>query len=126
MNKYKAKAIVFDGMHFHSIAEAARWRELLLLQKAGKIYHLKRQVRYKLAIEGRPILIRSEGFPNGRQAVYTADFSYVENDEIVVEEFKGRDSSESRFRRAVAEAIYGFTIRMTGAASYKKKRVYRS
>ena len=55
-------------------------------------------------------------------SVYTADYGYHEGSAYIVEEHKGRDTEASRLRRAVAECIYGMTIRMTGAASYKKRK----
>ena len=102
-----------DGVVFDSKGEAKRWQELQLLERAGAISDLRRQVKYPLVIEGRPVLIRSEGYPNGRAATYTADFVYVENGRRMVEEFKGFDDDRSRLRRAVVEAIYQFQIRVT-------------
>lgn len=116
-SKYRAKPVVADGERFPSQAEFRRWNELRMLERAGVISCLERQKAFPLVIDGKPILIRSEGYPNGRKAKYTADFVYFENDERIVEEFKGKDTTESRLRRAVAEAIYGFRIRVTGRAA---------
>ena len=115
-SKYRAVPTMLDGERFASKAEASRWAGLLLLQKAGAITGLQRQVRYPLAIGNTPILIRSKGFPKGRQAHYTADFVYCEHGLVVVEEFKGFDTTESRLRRAVFEAMHGCIIRVTGKA----------
>ena len=46
--KYHAQKIVIDGIDFPSKKEARRWMELLLLQKAGEIEGLRRQVRFEL------------------------------------------------------------------------------
>jgi hypothetical protein len=47
MSKYgNIKTTTSDGITHDSRKEANRWCELLLLQRAGKIYDLKRQVKY--------------------------------------------------------------------------------
>ena len=118
-----------DGLVFDSKAEARRWMELKLLERAGKIAGLDRQVRLPLVIfEGPtkgPIKIRNKGFPQGRPCFYTADFSYIENGKRVLEEHKGHDTPESRLRRAVVEAIYGIEIVVTGAAAVNTPRMQR-
>lgn len=108
-----------DGIVFDSRAEMKRWAELQLLQKAGEIYLLDRQVQLNLVINGKPVKIRSRGVPNGRACHYTADFIYFEKgtDKRVIEEYKSFDDPTSRLRRAVVEAIYGIEIRVTGAAA---------
>lgn len=48
-NKYRnVKVRAIDGTVFDSHKEARRWQELLLLQKAGAITELRRQVEYEL------------------------------------------------------------------------------
>jgi hypothetical protein len=111
-----------DGFVFDSKSEAKRWAELRLLERAGGIMNLTRQVAFPLMIDNRPVKIRSAGFPNGRPCVYTADFVYTvrrAEDEYaeIVEEHKGHDDSASRLRRAVVEAIYGVEILVTGPAA---------
>ncbi len=101
-------------MRFHSKAEAERWKGLKLLERVGRISELKRQVVFPLVINGRAVLLRSKGYPNGRKAKYTADFTYMEMGILVAEDSKGYDQPESRFRRAVAEAVYHMQIRITG------------
>lgn len=43
-NKYGAKKIVVNGEAFDSRMEARRWRELRIIQRAGEIDGLQRQV----------------------------------------------------------------------------------
>ena len=131
-NKYRAKRTTVDGITFDSKREARRWQELKLLERAGKISDLRRQVAFPLyaAIimssddspfqEGEtlsaPIMIRSAGYPNGRQAKYVADFVYVENGKRVIEDVKGgkaTDTPLSRLKRAIVEAQEGVRIRLT-------------
>lgn len=112
-----------DGITFDSKSEMKRWQELCLLQRAGEISNLRRQVEYPITIDGKPVLIRSEGFPNGRPAIYTADHVYIDKAGTeIVEEYKAFDDAASRFRRAVVEAIHGIEIVVTGAAARKTPR----
>lgn len=113
-----------EGIVFDSKAELRRWEELKLLEKAGEITGLVRQPRVaSMVIDGRQVVIRSAGFPNGRPARYTADFAYFQNGNRIWEEYKGRDDRESRFRRAVVEAMFGIEIIVTGPAASKTPRI---
>ena len=129
--KRLAKPVTLPGgERFASKAEMARYGVLLLRERAGEIRNLRRQVKYPLAIEGRPIKIRSLRYKNGRQCVYTPDFVYEEdrsgdqNDKwaMVVEESKGFHTDAARLRMAIFEAQYGIQIRMTGDQKMRKRR----
>ena len=48
MNKYHAKKIFADGQSFDSRKEYRRWCELKLIERAGEIGNLQRQVRFHL------------------------------------------------------------------------------
>lgn len=113
-NKYRAKPEVVDGIRFDSAAEARRYRELKLMERAKEIHSIEIKPVFPLTCGGRPVLIRSDGYPNGRKAKYTADFAYICNrsDERVIEEVKGFDQADSRLRRAIVEAEYGVRIRV--------------
>lgn len=78
MNKYRNKPVSVDGEHFASRKELRRWRELELLQRAGKISQLRRQPRYKLIVAGQLI------------CAYVADADYldVESGVLIVEDVK--------------------------------------
>ena len=80
MNKYGNTKIRADGRLFDSKAEAARWQELCLLERAGEITELERQVEYELIPKQK-----------GERAVkYIADFRYVDHEgKTVVEDVKG-------------------------------------
>ena len=80
MNKYGNTKIRVDGRLFDSKAEAARWQELQLLERAGEITELERQVEYELIPKQK-----------GERAVkYIADFRYKDHEgETVVEDVKG-------------------------------------
>ena len=112
-NKFGAKRTIVDGIQFHSKKEAQRWSDLRNLERAGMIHNLERQKPFPIVINGAPVKIRSARYPNGRAMKYVADFVYFEGDKRVIEDAKGRDTSESRIKRALIEAIYNIEILVT-------------
>jgi len=122
-----------DGTIFDSLSELRRWRELQLLERAGLIRNLRRQVVFPLVINDgrsvRPIKIDSPRYPNGRSCVWTADFTYEEAHEgglawrEITEEHKPRWTDEARLRIAVAKAVYDMDVRITGGGKLRRKRV---
>lgn len=77
--KYHNVPTVVDGIRFDSKKEAHRWSELKLLQRAGQISDLRRQVRHDLVVNGIKI------------CAYVADFTYTDEaaHRPVVEDVKG-------------------------------------
>lgn len=94
-HKYGAVACTVDGIRFPSKHEARRWSELRLLEQAGNIYDLKRQVPYLITINGDLV------------GKYYADFVYmIPGKGQVIEDAKGRDTPLSKFKRKCVEAKY--------------------
>lgn len=118
-HKYRAQAVVCPetGDHFDSKSEYKGWCDLKRREGLGEIRDLRRQVRFPLSIDGRPVVIRSLRYPNGRQVKYVADFTYTENGETVVEDRKGFWTSDAKLKVAFFEAQYGKRVRITGAAA---------
>lgn len=93
---FNKKTISLDGSVFDSRKEARRWGELSLLQRAGKITDLDRQVKFELIPAQYETYERygksGQRLKDGtrlveRAAIYTADFVYTdENGTRVVEE----------------------------------------
>lgn len=114
VSKFGAQRVELDGITFASKLESRRYAALKLRERAGIIADLELQPRFPLVIEGRPVLIRSDGYPNGRRAVYRADFRYriVSTGATVVEDTKSSATATEadKLRRAVVEAIYGIRI----------------
>lgn len=111
MKKYRNIPVTVDGLRFDSIKEARRWGELRLLEKAGEIRGLKRQVRIQL--EGRDGPVRF--VPSRKTAVYVADFVYEDRRlgwAQVIEDSKGFETPEFRIKRAVL-AAQGIEVRLT-------------
>ena len=102
MAKYNNTKIRVDGRLFDSKAEAARWQELQLLERAGEIKELERQVEYELIPKQK-----------GERAVkYIADFRYVDHDgKTVVEDTKGVKTPVYILKRKLLLWVHGIRIR---------------
>lgn len=98
MSKYKNCKICVDGEKFDSKKEYARWCELSLMQRAGQITDLRRQVKYQLI----PATRKSDGKLE-RECSYVADFVYKDSDgKTVVEDVKGyRDPQSAGYAKFV-------------------------
>ena len=104
-SKYHNKKVELDGMVFDSMKEAARWRELVLEQQAGAIKDLRRQVTFML-IPPHTGRIRNE-----RACNYIADFVYVRDGYVVVEDVKGVRTEVYKIKRKLMRDKYGIEIR---------------
>ena len=103
--KYKNKAVVHHNERFDSGRERNRYRELLLLQAAGKISGLVRQLRFELDVAGIHI------------CEYVADFCYVETGaaDITVEDVKPKfknDASKAKYHATQAYRTFIFKKRL--------------
>ena len=74
----------YDGIVFDSMKECARYKELKLLEKAGKITNLTLQPKFILQDK----FIDSSGKKH-QPITYSADFAYTENGREVIEDSKG-------------------------------------
>ena len=95
-NKYGNQFTIVDGIRFDSKAEAKRWGELKLLERANQISELERQYRFKLAI-GEQLI-----------ATYVADFRYFDRakSEWVVEDVKGVRTAEFKIKARLMKALH--------------------
>lgn len=107
-NKFGAVRTIVDGITFDSAAEAKRWRDLSLMQAAGEISDLARQVRYPLRGANGDLVSVS-----GRTFSYVADFTYYDRRENrrVVEDVKGHQNDVSRLKLAIM-AAQGLPVRV--------------
>ena len=87
-------------IHFHSKRERSHWAMLRLRVGIGEIAILQRQTSYPISIDGTKV------------GTYKADFTYMENGQLNVEDVKGIDTPLSRFKRKCVEAQYGVEIRI--------------
>ena len=120
MRKYRNKKVTLDGIVFDSKKEATRYRELILLQRAGEITELELQKEFEL------IPAQYETFPrygkNGQRikdgkrclekpVKYKADFVYKDNGEEVIEDTKGVKTKEYIIKRKLMLYIHGIKIK---------------
>lgn len=105
-SKYHARKTVVDGITFDSAREAKRYSELRVMEQAGLITNLARQVKYPLSES-----FRSNGKVVLRACSYVADFVYVENGETVVEDAKGFKTPEYTVKKKWLADKYGILIR---------------
>lgn len=99
-SKYGSKKITQDGMTFDSLKEYRRFCELRLLERAGQITNLQRQVKFELipkqCEESNEVFKRgkNKGLPKPGNTLetavfYVADFVYTQDGIQVVEDVKG-------------------------------------
>ena len=108
--KFGNKKVVTQDGTFDSQREYKRWCELKLLQKAGEIFNLERQVKY--------VLIRSQTRSDGkkeREVAYIADFRYQtsKGSHTVLEDSKGVRTDAYIIKRKMILHFHGITVRET-------------
>lgn len=119
---YNVKTKTTDGLIFDSTKEARRWEQLLLLQRAGKITELQRQVTYELIpaqYETYPRFSKSgDRLKDGqrlleRKVEYIADFVYTdaETGQNIVEDAKGVRTKDYVLKRKLMLAVHGIRIK---------------
>lgn len=106
--KYNNKKITVNGQVFDSKKEANRYKELLLLEKAGAIKDLRMQVKFTLIPAQRD---EATGKVIERECSYKADFVYEEDGKTVVEDVKGFRTKEYIIKRKLMLWRYGIRIR---------------
>lgn len=110
MRKYKNKKVVTDAGTFDSKREYNRFIELSLMEKAGMIENLQRQVDYVLV----PKQKRQIALKNGRKSEicikYRADFVYTKNGQICVEDTKGFATKDYIMKRKLMLYIHGIEV----------------
>lgn len=103
VNKFRNVPTMVGDIRFASKKEARRWGELQLLQRANVIADLKRQVPFKLAVNGLPI------------CTYIADFTYQEGSGggLTVEDAKGVLTPEFKLKSKLMKACLGIEVRLS-------------
>lgn len=105
-SKYHAQKTVLDGIKFDSKKEANRYAELKLMERAGLIKGLQRQVRFALIpsfdVDGK----------HYRPTTYVADFVYtdVKSGKQVVEDCKGFRTDIYRLKAKMFAHKFGVSI----------------
>lgn len=108
-SKYRARKVTLpSGETFDSTKEYRRWCELSLMQRAGAIKDLERQVKYVLIPPQRG----SDGHLLEREVSYHADFKYFDNElqRLVVEDTKGFRTKEYIIKRKLMLYVHGIKV----------------
>lgn len=106
IHKYHNKPVVTpEGEKFDSKKEYRRWKELQLLERAGEISSLMRQVAFEL-IPAAPPQFK-------RPIRYVADFVYIDEKEnhLVVEDVKGVQTPVYKLKKRLMFDRFGILIR---------------
>ena len=107
-NKYHSSKCIFEGETFDSKKELNRWLELRLMERAGEIYDLARQVPFELI----PVQRGDEGKVVERAVKYLADFTYrTKKGEFVVEDTKGVKTDVYILKRKLMLYIHNIKIK---------------
>lgn len=121
-NKYGNKKITYNGITFDSIKEKDRYIELRLLERAGAITDLQRQVSFELIPAQYETFERygkrGKRLNDGRRCIeksvtYVADFVYknVSTGETVVEDTKGMRTEAYILKRKMMLYFHGIKIK---------------
>lgn len=120
MSKYHSRKVTVDGITYDSAKEYRRFKELSLLERAGAIQDLKRQVKFVLIPAQRAFTneINKKGnFKKGklleRECAYIADFVYLDmsTGRITVEDTKGYRTKDYIIKRKLMLWVHGIQIK---------------
>ena len=123
-SKYGNKKTIVDGIEFGSQKEARRWQQLRLLERAGDIVELERQVVFELAPS-----VQYAGKRATPALRYVADFCYFEQRapgifgvkldgkpviwHYTVEDCKGMRTPVYKIKRHLMLAVHKIEVRET-------------
>lgn len=124
-NKYHNKMAICNGIQFHSKKEARRYQELLLLERAGAIQNLRMQEKFLLIPSQYETIETGEYYKTGakkgiaktkevcieKAVVYVADFVYMENGKLVVEDTKGIKTKDYIIKRKLMLYTHGIRVK---------------
>lgn len=120
--KYGNKKYTLDGITFDSRKEARRYVELKAMQQAGIIQDLRLQVKFVLIPSQREESTevyksgKNKGKPKlgkiiEKECSYKADFVYLENGVLVVEDAKGMRTEVYNIKRKLMLYVHGIRIK---------------
>lgn len=97
-SKYNNKKIVYEGITFDSKFECERYKELILLEKAGKISDLRLQHVFEIVPKQ----------PGERCVNYVADFVYFDKERniCIIEDTKGFKTPDYVIKRKLVKLQY--------------------
>lgn len=101
ISKYRNKIVIIDGIRFDSMLEGERYKTLRIAERGGAISDLKLQVPFELKVNG--LLI----------CKYIADFTYIQNGKLVVNDAKGVQTKEFKLKQKLMLAVHGIEIQLS-------------
>lgn len=103
-SKYGAKKCTCGSGHVHdSKKEACRCNELMLMQRAGEISEVNIQKKFCLIPSAK---YKEFGMPNEREVAYFADFTYMQDGKMIVEDTKGYKTKDYIIKRKMFKDKY--------------------
>ena len=117
MSKYRNRKTIRGGIQYDSVKESRRHAELLQLERAGEISELARQVKYILIpAQYEPDIIGPKGGTKRgklieREVAYIADFVYMQDGKLVVEDTKGVRTKDYIIKRKLMLFVHKIRIK---------------
>lgn len=112
-SKYGNTVVETDDMKFDSKKEERHYRKLKVMERAGLIADLKHHVVFELA----PAVKYSTATRKKPALRYEADFTYMENGLLVVEDVKSKEVTEKDkvyvIKKHLMMWVHGIEIRET-------------
>jgi hypothetical protein len=102
MRKYHNHKVIDDEITFDSLMEHRRYVQLKMMQKAGAILDLHVHPTFKL----QPAYYSNSQRKKIQAITYTADYSYLEDGKVVVEDVKGFKTAVFNLKRRMLEYLY--------------------
>lgn len=104
VRKFRNVPTTVDGIEFDSKAEARRYSELKILERAKEIRNLGLQPKFDLTVNGHLV------------CRYIADFSYWQGEERVIEDVKSKATKTPQYRIKVKllRALTGIEVKEIG------------
>ena len=104
-SKYRNRKVYLDGIRFDSERERDRYAELKLMARAGEIEDLKLQPVFELVPA-----IKEAGEVIQHPVRYRADFSYIKDGGLVVEDAKGVKTAVYEVKKKLMRYFLGIVI----------------
>ena len=108
-SRYNNRKVELDGFAFDSQKEARRYTELKLLVRVGEISELELQKSFVLAES-----VKFNNEPRAKPAIrYVADFAYMENGVMIVEDVKSKATKSLpvyRMKKHLMKSVHDIEI----------------
>lgn len=116
--KYRNKRVEYEGIVFDSLKEKRRYCQLQILEKNGIISDLRLQVPFELIpaiYEDEIVQLKTKTKIKRklvqRSTTYVADFVYLQDGKMIVEDTKGFRTKEYELKKKMMRAFLGIEIK---------------